>query len=177
MAALVAGDRDAFTVLVLRHQARAWAVAARFAGQPAAAQDLVQEAFLRVLEAAPRYRPQGRFSSWLLRILVNEALRRPWRWRTVPLREDDHPAGGDPSHALDQAARGRALQDAMARLPAPLRMALTLRYVEELPAAEIGAAMGRSPKAVERLLARGRERLRRSLAGRPTGGLRGGPAR
>ncbi len=51
------GDLEAFEQLVLRHQAEAWRVAYRYTGDPAEAEDLAQNAFLKVLAAAPRYKP------------------------------------------------------------------------------------------------------------------------
>ena len=70
MQAMADGDLDAFQQIILRHQQIAWSLAYRFIGDSAAAQDIVQEAFLKILESAPRYRPLAKFRTYLYRILT-----------------------------------------------------------------------------------------------------------
>ncbi len=79
------GDLAAFEQLVRRNQAGAWAFAWRFLGDAAEAQDIVQEAFLRIYQAAPRYRPTAGFRTYLYRVVARlcldwKAKKRPYGW-------------------------------------------------------------------------------------------------
>ncbi len=164
MRRVAAGDRDAFGELVRRHQGIAWSVAYRYAGGRQDAADLVQESFLAVLEAASRYRPQGRFRSYLLRVLVHRAISSKRRRAPLLLEEADRiPDPQDRTADLDLADQKARVRDHLAQLPARQRMALVLRFYEELSYREIARIMETSEKTVERLLSRGRESLRRAL--------------
>lgn len=164
MVRLAAGDLDALAVLVQRHQRLAWSVAFRFCGERSAAEDIVSDTFLSLLDNANRYRPRGRFVSYLLRVLTNRAISYGRRPRPAPLLDTDL---ADPSEdaggALDRHAQEARVRHALSRLPERQRLALILRFYEELPCDEIAAAMDASTKSVERLLARGRETLARWL--------------
>lgn len=165
MLALGRGETAALAELVRRHQDWAWRVACRFLGRVPEAEDVVQEAFLRLLDAAPRYRPKAPFRAFLQRIVVHLCLDHHRRPSPLPL--DDLPEPADPAPSASTIITRRedaaALRAALDALPATQRMALILRYHEELDYRDIAAAMETSPKAVERLLARGREGLRRAL--------------
>ncbi len=155
------GDLSAFEQIVLRHQAVAWNTACRFLNDPAEAEDVAQEAFLRVLDAAPRYRPTAKFQTYLLRIVTRLCLdfirkKRPFYTDSLP----DVPASGaSPAGRLLDREQQELVRQAMDKLPAQQRAALILRYDEELSYQEIAAVLQVSTKAVERLLARGRAAL------------------
>ncbi len=156
------GDLDAFAQLVLRHQAEAWRVAYRYTGDAAEAEDLAQNAFLRVLAAAPRYRPTATFRTYFFRILTRLCIdhgrkKRPILAETLPDIADASPS---PSQQAGRAEREILIQTALDALPADYRMAVVLRYFEGLSGAEMAAAMSRSVKAVERLLARAKAILK-----------------
>ena len=158
------GEVDAFEQIVLRHQAEAWRVAYRFTGDAAEAEDLAQEAFLKIFDAAPRYRPTAAFRTYFHRVLTRLCLdhrrkKRPRLADPLPNMPDTTPR---PSQQASRTERDAAIQSALASLPARQRSAVVLRYFEGLPGAEVAEALGTSPKAVERLLAR----ARKTLAGR-----------
>lgn len=162
-----AGDLEAFEQLVLRHQAEAWRVAYRYTGDPAEAEDLAQNAFLKVLAAAPRYKPTAKFRTWFFRILTRLCMdygrkKRPILTETLPDLADASP---NPAQQANQAERTILIQTALNALPADYRMAVVLRYFEGLSGAEMAATMGRSVKAVERLLARAKAMLKPRLEG------------
>jgi len=136
----------------------------------AAAEELVQETFLRVHGARDRYEPQARFSTWLYRIATNLALNELRR----PRRRDPH-ASVDAEGALELVAGGPGTDDRvharrmseavdreLAALPERQRAALWLTAVEGLPYAEVGRALDVSPQAVKSLV----HRARTALAGR-----------
>lgn len=164
MAAVATGDRSAFRCLVDRHHRTAWAVALRYTGNPHDAADLVQDTFLTLFSKAPAYRPRGRFRSYLLCILVNRAISARRRQQPLPLEPRDQPSGDPDGEAiLDRAETNARISTMLARLPERQRMALVLRYYEDLSYDEIAQALSVSPKAVERLLHRGRLTLRSLL--------------
>jgi len=161
MAEVAHGDLSAFEQLVRRHQASAWNAAFRFLGNADDAEDVAQEAFLRILRAAHRYQPTAAFRTYLYRIVTR--LCRDHRRKASPSScpNPDAAPSQDPSPEDCVVAREerRAVQEALASLPLKQREAVILRYYESLSYAEIGAVMGVSRKGVERLLARGRAAL------------------
>lgn len=166
MLAVGRGDLSAFNEIIHRHQDIAWRVAYRFLGDSAEAEDIAQEAFLKILTSAPRYRPTASFSTYLYRIVSrlcidNARKKRPLCIDTLPEQVDSSP---DPATTLvlkDRDARIRRILDA---LPSRQRMVVILKYYEELSYADIARAMGVTVKAVERLLDRARKTLRSGLS-------------
>lgn len=170
------GDREALRVLVERWGPRVLAFLQRALASRRDAEDLAQETFLRVHRAAPRYRAQGRFPAWLFRIAGNLARQELRRRKVVSLllgepssRPEEifaslpAPPSFAPESALQAEEMRRALAWAMSRLPARQRLAVLLRYYEDMPVADIAAALGTSPHAAESLLARGTRTLRTLL--------------
>ena len=85
MARVARGDQLAFRLLSRRHARAALALARRIVGNDAIAEELVQEAFLRVWVNAPRWRPQAAFRTWLYRIVINLCLNETRRPHALPL--------------------------------------------------------------------------------------------
>ncbi len=158
MMAVAKGDLDAFGEIVSRHQELAWGIACRFLGDRHEAEELAQEAFMRILDAASRYKPTATFHTYLYRVLTHLCLDHRRKKRPILSESLLLQAGGEPSPAeqAEQHDRDRLIQVALDVLPADYRMAVVLRYFEGLSSPDIAAAMDRSEKAVERLLARAR---------------------
>jgi len=155
------GDLHAFDELVLRHQSAAWGVAYRFLGDADEAEDMVQEAFLRILDAADRYRPTASFRTYLYRVLTRLCIDHTRKKRPIlTVQLPDTPAPG-PTQArrIERAEMESAIRNALDALSPKYRMVIVLRYFEGLSGAEIADAMKITPKGVERLLARARQRL------------------
>jgi len=154
------GDLDAFEQLVLRHQQMAWRTAYCLVADYQAAEDLAQEAFLKIFEAADRYRPTAAFRTYLYRIVVRLCLDYLRKGRPVPthnlLATDEWPS---PEQQAIDAEQVQAVQEAIGSLPPKQRTAVVLRYFEGLSGREIAVVMETSLKAVERLLARARATL------------------
>ncbi len=167
MLATAGGDMGAFEQLVLRHQTAAWNAAYRFLGDAAEAEDVAQQAFLNILEAAERYEPSAKFTTYLYRVITRLCIDRSRKKQ--PVYTDDLPAratpGPSPAEAAERGERDEAVRVALARLPDRQRMAVVLRYYEGLSGSETAAAMDASVKAIERLLARARTGLEQDLAG------------
>src|SRR3954454_11069916 len=86
------GDGQAFRILAARHGGRALGLARRFLGNEAMAEDVVQDAFLRVWINASRWRPEAAFRTWLYRIVVNLCLNAKRRIPDLPLDAAEHVA-------------------------------------------------------------------------------------
>jgi RNA polymerase sigma-70 factor, ECF subfamily len=168
MARYAAGDPRVAAMLAARHLGRVHGLAARMLGDPAEAEDVAQEAMLRLWRIAPRWQPgRAQVSTWLYRVTVNLCIDRQRRRRRVtPLDAAGDPA--DPAQGAEARliaeAEARQTVAALGRLPARQRAAILLRHVEGLGNPDVAAALGTSTEAVESLLARGRRALARALA-------------
>ncbi|MFO7774778.1 MAG: sigma-70 family RNA polymerase sigma factor [Candidatus Hydrogenedentota bacterium] len=161
MLAVANGDMRAFEQLVKRHQTAAWRVAVRSVRDVNEAEDLAQQAFLRILDAADRYEPAAAFRTYLYRVLTRLCIDHLRKKR--PLAVDPLPSVPSSdlsaSQQIERDERANAVQTALDTLPPKYRVAVVLRYFEGLSGTEIAEALNTTPKAVERLLARARKRL------------------
>lgn len=166
-----AGDEVAFAALMERWERPVKSVVARMVLNAAEAEELAQEAFVRLWQRREDFRPGAEFRPWLLTIAVNLARNRLRWWRLRPSVElgawleggGDHGETTGGASAMERAERVAEVQAAIAELPVELREALVLFEFEELPQAEIAAVLRTTPKAVESRVARAREKLRRAL--------------
>lgn len=165
MACVADGDTGAFRCLAARHTSRALALALRMTGSPDDAEEVVQDALMRVWVSAPRWQPTAAFTTWFHRIVVNRCLDRLRQRPAQPLELADEVP--DPAvDALTAVARRQEdeeLAAAVAALPDRQRAALVLTYYEGLGAAQAAAVLGTSVGAVEGLLVRARRFLRDRL--------------
>jgi RNA polymerase sigma-70 factor, ECF subfamily len=165
MARTAQGDARAFRTLAERHAGRALGLARRILGNEALAEDIVQDALLRVWTNAPRWRPEAAFRTWLYRVVVNLCLNAKRRSPDLPLDAADHVA--DPAAAadaqLEARERDRRLAAAIGALPERQRAAIVLSYQEGLSNAEIATVLDTSVSGVETLLVRARRTLRTRL--------------
>lgn len=164
------GDGAAARVLTLRLTPRVMAHAFRLLGNRAEAEDVTQEALLRLWRMAPEWRQgEARVSTWLYRVVANlctDRLRR--RGRSAPLEAAGDPAdpAADVAEEMAAQARADALQAGLDALPERQRQAVVLRHIEELGNPEIAEIMGISVEAVESLTARGKRALSAALRDR-----------
>jgi RNA polymerase sigma-70 factor (ECF subfamily) len=165
MRLIARGDEPAFGLLARRHSARAIGLARRITGNAADADEIVQEALLRVWLNAPRWRPLAAFGTWFFRIVVNLCLNR----RRGPAFVGIDAAGELPDPAADAAARAesdeaaRRMAAAIMALPERQRAAIVLTYHEGMGNAEAADILGLSVSALEALLVRARRTLRTVL--------------
>ena len=167
LAAHVAGDPDAFTVLVRRHRDRLWAVALRTMRDREEAADALQDALLSAYRNAAGYRGDAAVTTWLHRVVVNACLDRMRRRAarpSVPLGDTDVPFQHDEHAALE---RHLDVQAALARLPEPQRAAIVLVDLQELSVAEAAEFLGVAEGTVKSRCSRGRLALARLLRGTP----------
>ncbi len=151
-----------------RHVKPSLAVARRILGNADDAEEVVQEAFLRVWGTAAGWRPDGeaRFSTWLYRIVVNLCLDRRRRPPFAPLEEAGAPATDEPD-GLEQAVRMRSrdvMAQALMQLPARQRAAIAVYYYEDVSVPEAARILDVSVSSLESLLVRARRTLKKTLA-------------
>ena len=165
MALVARGDEPAYRALTRRHLPAMLGLARRILGNAADAEDVAQEAMLRVWTHAPRWQPLAAFRTWLTRVVVNLCLDRKRRARWVALEaagELVDPAPGA-TETAEHDERERMLAIAIAKLPARQRIAIVLTYSEGMSNAQVAAILGTSVSAVETLLVRGKQNLRARL--------------
>ncbi|WP_424984612.1 RNA polymerase sigma factor [Microbulbifer sp. S227A] len=165
------GEQAAARELTERLAPRALGVAMRVLGDRAEAEDVAQEAMMRLWRMAPDWQTgKAKVSTWLYRVTLNLCLDIKRRRRGGMARLDDVPDPPDPGESaaehLQQTARADALQAALETLPDRQREAVVLRHLEGLSNPEIAEIMEISTEAVESLTARGKRALSRELAGR-----------
>lgn len=162
-----AGDAAATRLLVAAKLPRVLGLAARILRDQAAAEDVAQEAFLRVWRTAGAWQPgRARFDTWLHTVVLNLCRDRLRRRRDVTGQELPDPVdpAPDAEAGLLAAERGAQVADAVAALPERQREAVLLVHYQDLSGAEAADVLGVSVEALESLLARGRRALRARFA-------------
>lgn len=171
-----AGDRQALSELVQSQQTYVYSIAMSLMHNPADAADMTQEAFVRLLRSLGTYRAETKFTTWLYRLVTNiclDGLRRRGR----PVDSLDEPASGlddaqtagerladndrwsQPEEEITLRESATEVRTAIASLPPPQRLALTLHYFEDLRYEDIAETMGLPLNTVKSHIRRGKERL------------------
>jgi RNA polymerase sigma-70 factor (ECF subfamily) len=166
MARVARGDEPAYRTLARRHVPAMLGLARRVLGNAADAEDVVQEAMLRVWTHAPRWQPLAAFRTWLTRVVVNLCLDRKRRKPWVALDAAGEIVDPTPGivETAEQSERERLLTGAIAELPERQRTAIMLTYSEGMSNAEVADILDTSVSAVETLLVRGKQNLRARLS-------------
>lgn len=168
------GDHTAFAELVEIYQHAVMGTVTKMLGNPAEAEDVAQQVFVRVWRSAARYQPSAKFTTWLFTItrnLVFNEMRRRQRKPAVSLdeREEEQsgalPVDGEmkPDESALLAELEMAVDAAIRKLPDKQRMAVILRRYQEMAYEDIGEVLGLSLPAVKSLLFRARAQLREDL--------------
>ncbi len=158
-------DPSAQAVLVRRHQGAAYGVALSITRDSDAAQDVVQDAFVKAFSALDRFRGDASFRTWLLTIVANEArgVLRKVKRRSETALDDGPPVeadGADPAEAAVNATEAERARRMLAQLPEKQRLAVSLRIDEGLSFREIGEVIGSSEGAARVNYFHGIRRLR-----------------
>jgi RNA polymerase sigma-70 factor (ECF subfamily) len=158
------GDAAAFEMLVHRWQQPVGRILARLVGKHQVVSDLAQEVFLRVHQAAPRYREKGFFATWLYRIALSVARDAQRRRRRLDALISEPP---DPSKSADavcaQKESAQAVIAALEELPGPLREVLVLRHYEQMNFEDMSRLMGTPASTLKSRFAAALNRLRSRL--------------
>jgi len=167
------GDQEAFRVLFETHKDRVYSIALRYAGDSAAAMDIAQDTFLKLLSSIKQFRGDASFESWLYRLVVNACLDyHRKRRRFLPMLEDglgealDVFRSADEStlHELLREEQEERVQQVVAQLPEEQRIVVVMRYTEGLSYEEIADALGCRRGTVASRLNRAHKALERRLS-------------
>lgn len=167
LAEIRAGSHRAFAVLVRRHTPRFHRLAWRFTRSAHEAEDVVQDAFLKLWQQPGHFRPEhgARFTTWFSRVITNACLDRAKRKPHLPI--PDHAeftdARPDPQEETLAAERQAALERAIAGLPERQRVAVNLCYGGGLSNEEAAKSMRMGLKALQSLLMRARTTLKEAM--------------
>jgi RNA polymerase sigma-70 factor, ECF subfamily len=179
------GDKGAFDALVLKYQHKVVKLVMRYVRNPAEAEDVAQEAFIKAYRALPQFRGDSAFYTWLYRIAINTAKNAVVSRERSPIEYDLDAQNSDDSHPMQSGMKefetpeGLVLTDeirstvnsAIDALPEDLRTAIVLRELEGLSYEEIAASMGCPVGTVRSRIFRAREAIDKRLREVFEGGL------
>ncbi len=179
------GDKGAFDVLVLKYQHKLVKLVTRYVRNPAEAEDIAQEAFIKAYRALPQFRGDSAFYTWLYRIAINTAKNAVVSRDRSPVDYDFDRDSIDESYDMQgrlkdaETPEGLVLTDeirqtvnaAIEQLPEDLRTAIVLRELEGLSYEQIASAMGCPVGTVRSRIFRAREAIDRRLREVFEGGL------
>ncbi len=161
------GSHQAFAMLARRHTERFYRLAYRYMQQREAAEDIVQEAFLKLWEDPGKWKPDrnSQFTTWFYRVVVNLCL--DWQKKKRPVELDEAVTLTDPGEAPDvvisRNQQYKLLETEIAHLPERQRTALNLCFAEGLTNQEAAEVMGLNLKALQSLIMRAKIRLKERI--------------
>jgi RNA polymerase sigma-70 factor (ECF subfamily) len=174
---IAAGDREAFEVLMRRHNRRLYRLARAALRDPAEAEDALQDAYVNAFRSIGQFRQEASLSTWLSRLVLNECTNRlrrsARRHKVIPIVSaasepdfDEHVADENepPERQVARTQMRALLEDKVDSLPETFRIVFVMRSVEELSVEECAAALGIPEATVRSRLFRARSLLRESLA-------------
>ena len=170
------GDEQALRLLIERHQQAVIGTVARMLNDQHEAEDIAQQVFVRIWNAAPKWKPEAKFTTYLFTVarnLVFNESRRRSRKKEVSLDEFEElgPSSAhsdetlQPDHGMEKRELHQSIDQAIAALPEQQRLAVVLRTFEGMDYEDIARALNTSVSSVKSLLFRARGVLRDSLAG------------
>ncbi|MGZ5212414.1 MAG: RNA polymerase sigma factor [Actinomycetota bacterium] len=170
VAKFLAGDQQAFSLLVERHQTRVFNVAMRVLGDPEDARDATQDAFVSALRKLSQFRGESAFTTWLHRVTVNSCYdilrkrRHQPMLRLVGDEDDPMPETGPPivDHA-DATVASLDVSRALQLIPEEYRVTLVLADIQDLPYEEIARVLDVPVGTVKSRVHRGRIALARAM--------------
>lgn len=166
------GDAQAFEQIYRWFERPIYTLGLRLCGQPAEAQEVLQDCMIKVMTRIGEFKGQSPFWGWLRQIAVNEALMRLRRSAKGFKEEDvyDSDLADNGTAMPPQAAEAAQMIEALQTLPAITRSVLWLYHVEGFTHEEIAGQMGKTPSFSKSQLSRGTRKLRDTLAIRPATG-------
>ena len=169
--AALAGNTQAFDVLVTRYRRAMLTIAQQIVRNPIDAEDVVQDAFLRAFEALPQLSDLNRFGAWLHSITRNRALRYYRSASRYQPQEDMEPylnrsadtSAEDPAHIVERELTQQAIRDAIQELPDDFRGVIELYYWAEMPQKRMAEFLSVPLTTVKWRLHKAKERLKTIL--------------
>jgi RNA polymerase sigma-70 factor (ECF subfamily) len=164
------GDRDAFRLVYETYKDTVYSMTLYFfRGDAATAADMTQQVFLKLMSRIGKFDGRSEFSTWLHRLVANACIDRTrdtWRRATLtdPAVLDTHAVAPGQVAELERRERARAIQVALAGLTPKIRMAIVLRYFEDLSYGEMASVLNCSIGTVASRLSKGHAMLGQRLA-------------
>ncbi|MGM0901899.1 MAG: RNA polymerase sigma factor [Bacillota bacterium] len=163
---VLSGNKQAYAHIINKYKNQVYATILRMTKDPYDAQDLVQEAFIKVYNQLEKYDGKGAFSSWLYRVAINHCMdefrKKRYKMKQVEIREDQITNPNHPEVVFMKKEKNRQLEKLIRTLPEDERMIILLRYVNELSYIEIGELVGLPVSSVRNKLHRAKKKLRDS---------------
>jgi RNA polymerase sigma-70 factor (ECF subfamily) len=178
VAQVLAGDRDAFRILVQRHGRTLYHVAYRMTGNPQDSEEIVQETFLRAYKALERFEMRANFATWIYRIAVNRTLdflstKKTHMQNSYQITDEPDPENSreiqveapqpGPDRLLGSAEMKTRMTEALGLLTAVERVAFTMRHMEGRSVDEISQALKVKNSAAKNTIFRAVKKLRQQL--------------
>ena len=174
VARVQAGEHGLFEILMRRHNQRLYRAARAIVRDEGEVEDVLQQTYLNAFSHLRQFEARSQFSTWLTRILINEASRRRRKLQRSPSggpivdAADEHdaatrPTEPTPEHRAYASELRRVLEDAVDSLPEGYRIVFMLRDVEGMSTSETALSLGLADEAVKTRLHRGRAMIRRAV--------------
>lgn len=169
---VLAGDMDAFSMLIDRHKDMVYTIALRITRSREDAEEVSQDAFLKAYQRLSSFRKESKFATWLYRIVYNESISRVRKKQPAILSLDEEITLNPADEALEEDLFGleadeqqQVIDQLMATLPEADRVLLTLFYIDDQPVSEIAQVTGLSESNVKVRLHRTRKKISLALNG------------
>jgi len=166
------GERPLFEILMRRHNQRLYRAARAVVKDEHEVEDVLQQAYVNAFTHLHQFEERSQFSTWLMRITLNEAFSRRRKLQQADREEKEGvmetvmSPQPDPEHQAYARELHRVLEDAVDALPETYRTVFMLRDIEGLSTSETGEGLGLGDEAVKTRLHRARAMIRRSVAAR-----------
>lgn len=162
---VLSGDKQAYANIINKYKNSLYATILRMTKNPQDAQDLVQEAFIKVYHQLGKFEQKGSFSSWLYRVAINHCMDefRKKRYTMVEVNENTVVNGNHPEIVFLKKEKNRQLERLIATLPEDERMIILLRYVNELSYIEIAELLDIPLSTVRNKIFRSKKKLRETV--------------
>lgn len=160
---VLAGNKQAYAHIIDRYKNPLYGIILRMTKNPHDAQDLVQEAFIKVYEQLDKYKAQGSFSSWFYKVAINHCMDqfRKKKFKQSEVDEEKIQDHRHPEVIFLKQEKSRQLERLIATLPPDERMIILLRYGDELSYQEISEALDLSLANVRNKLHRAKKKMRK----------------
>lgn len=163
------GDTAAFRTIVEQHSGRAYALALRILRSPSDAEEVAQDAFVRVWTALPGFRGDSSFATWLYRIVARRAFDRAQVLKNRRAREQQDgvlPEAAAPEGVDHDVFEARKLQRLLETLTSAQRSAVTMFYYEDRSVEQVAVLLNMPENTVKTHLSRARATLRAAWTGK-----------
>ena len=164
---VLSGNKQAYAHIINKYKNQLYATILRMTRNPQNAQDLVQEAFIKVYQQLGKYDNKGSFSNWMYRVAINHCMdefrKKSYKMKPVEINEEKVVNPNHPEVIFLKKEKNRQLERLIAALPEDERMIILLRYVNELSYSEISELSELPVSSVRNKLHRAKQKMRASV--------------